>query len=229
MVSRAEEVKYIAEADQAHAAAENARAEARRTNAEAARLEVEARNAELTERLKLATDEHNQVYRYNDDISYASVEKCIDQISKWHRLSPGCPIEIVFNSEGGDISAGMSLFDFLRRMSAEGHEITTGCEGMAASTAGVLLQTGDRRWMGKQSWLLIHRSSFHVGGSTYEVEDELKTIRRAEARIIDIFKNRTGGKLTGAKIRANWRRADWWIESEDCLKLGLVDELKGDK
>ena len=29
------------------------------------------------------------------------------------------------------------------------------------------------------------------------------------------------------KIKRNWDRKDWWIDADECLKLGLVDEIRG--
>ena len=95
---------------------------------------------------------------------------------------------------------------------------------MAASMAGVLLQAGDVRWLGHQSWLMIHRAAFGAIGKTYEVEDEVRFIKRIEDRIVDIFTSRS--KLTKNKIRRNWDRKDWWIDADESLELKLIDEIR---
>jgi ATP-dependent protease ClpP protease subunit len=28
------------------------------------------------------------------------------------------------------------------------------------------------------------------------------------------------------KIKRNWDRKDWWIDADECLEWGLVDEIK---
>ena len=103
--------------------------------------------------------------------------------------------------------------------------MVTGTLGMAASMAGILLQAGDERWMGHQSWVMIHRAAFGAWGKTFEIEDEVKFVKRIEERILDIFIKRS--KLTKQKIKRNWERKDWWISAEECVEMGLVDVVKG--
>jgi ATP-dependent Clp protease protease subunit len=117
------------------------------------------------------------------------------------------------------------LFDFIQDLRFKGHEITTGSLGYAASMAGILLQAGDVRWIGHQSWMMIHRAAFGAMGKTFEVEDEVKFVKRIEKRILEIFVSRS--KLTRSKIQRNWNRKDWWITADECLDLNLVDEVKG--
>jgi ATP-dependent protease ClpP protease subunit len=95
---------------------------------------------------------------------------------------------------------------------------------MAASMAGILLQAGDTRWIGQQAWLMIHRAAFGAYGKTFEIEDEVKFVKRVEERILDIFTSRS--QLTRNKIKRNWERKDWWISAEEAVDLKLVDEVR---
>ena len=95
---------------------------------------------------------------------------------------------------------------------------------MAASMAGILLQAGDTRWIGQQAWLMIHRAAFGAYGKTFEIEDEVKFVKRIEERILDIFTSRS--KLTRNRIKRNWERKDWWISAEEALELGLIDDVR---
>jgi len=133
-------------------------------------------------------------------------------------------MEIIFSSPGGGIIDGFELFDFIQDLRNRGHHITTGTLGYAASMAGVLLQAGDTRWIGHQAWMMIHRAAFGAFGKTFEVEDEVKFIKRIEGRIIKIFTSRSS--LTSRKLKRNWDRKDWWISAEDALELKLVDEIR---
>jgi ATP-dependent Clp endopeptidase proteolytic subunit ClpP len=218
--------KLIAEADAATAAAEKARAEARKASAEARRAELELAKAYRAETAELARDEHHHVYRFVGSVTGTSVAACVAKLTEWHRADPGCDIEVIFTSPGGSVIDGFVLFDFVRGLSAAGHRITVGVLGMAASMAGILLQMGDRRWVGREGWVMIHRASFGVSGSTYEIEDEVEWVQRLEKRILDIFVERSGGKLTARVIKRNWDRKDWWLTSEEALEFGVVDEVR---
>ena len=72
---------------------------------------------------------------------------------------------------------------------------------------------------------MIHRAAFGAYGKTFEIEDEVKFVRRIESRIVDIFTLRS--KLSKLKIKRNWDRKDWWISADECLELNLVDEIRG--
>ena len=73
---------------------------------------------------------------------------------------------------------------------------------------------------------MIHRAAFGAIGKTYEVEDEVKLVKRIEDRIVEIFTKRS--KLTKMKIKRNWDRKDWWIDADESLSAGLVDEVRGE-
>ena len=133
-------------------------------------------------------------------------------------------MEIIFSSPGGSIIDGFELFDHIQQLRNDGHHITTGTLGMAASMAGILLQAGDTRWVGQQAWVMIHRAAFGAWGKTFEIEDEVKFVKRMEERILDIFTSRS--KLSRNKIKRNWDRKDWWISAEEAITLGLVDEIR---
>ena len=171
-----------------------------------------------------AADDENFLYRFGSEVSGGSVERCMSKLTEWSRLNPGCNIEIIFSSPGGSIIDGFELFDFIQHLRNKGHHITTGTLGYAASMAGILLQAGDTRWVGQQAWLMIHRAAFGAYGKTFEIEDEVKFVKRIEERILDIFTSRSN--LTRNKIKRNWERKDWWISSDEATDLGLVDEVR---
>ncbi len=220
-------------------------AEARKTEAEALKTELECKRAEVD--LKRAEDDYqikhmtlekevdrrakdkaqddeNFLYRFNGEVSGSTVRGCITKLTEWHRINPKCNMEIIFSSPGGSIIDGFELFDHIQQLRNEGHHITTGTLGYAASMAGILLQAGDTRWVGQQAWIMIHRAAFGAYGKTFEIEDEVKFIKRIEERILDIFTSRS--KLTTNKIKRNWERKDWWISAEEAVDLKLVDEVR---
>jgi len=209
---------------QSQAEVKKIEAETRRAEAEALKAEVESRKVWNAFQKELHTDEENYVYRFSRDVNESSVAACMKKLTEWHRKDSECSIEVVFSSPGGSIIDGFELFDFLQDLRNQGHYITTGSLGMAASMAGILLQAGDVRWIGHQSWMMIHRAAFGAIGKTYEIEDEVMLVKRIEDRILDIFTSRS--KLSQAQLRKNWDRKDWWIDADECKKLGLVDQIR---
>ena len=220
-----------AEARKMEADAKNAEALVRKNELEADKVAVELEVKQMDLAVKVekhnkekATDDENYLYRFNSEVSSGSVQKCMTKLTEWHRVNPKCDIQIVFSSPGGSIIDGFELFDHIQHLRNEGHHITTGTLGYAASMAGILLQAGDTRWIGHQAWMMIHRAAFGAYGKTFEIEDEVKFVRRMEERILDIFTSRSS--LTRNKIKRNWDRKDWWISAEEAVDLKLVDEVR---
>jgi ATP-dependent Clp endopeptidase proteolytic subunit ClpP len=222
-ISTAERQKLV-EIEKNEAETRKILAEARKTEAEAAKVELEARCAWRKRQKEKSVDEENHLYRFGGEVTKSSVSGCMKKLTEWSRLDPKCDIEIIFSSPGGSIIDGFELFDFLQELRQQGHHVTTGSLGYAASMAGILLQAGDRRWIGQQAWMMIHRAAFGAYGKTFEIEDEVKLVQRMEQRIVDIFACRS--LLTPLKIKRNWDRKDWWISSDEALELALVDEVR---
>ena len=221
----------VSEARKMEADAANAEALLRKNNIEAdkAALDLKVKQMDFDSKeekhaKEKAADEENFLYRFGSEVSGGSVNSCIKKLTEWHRVNPKCDIEIIFSSPGGSIIDGFELFDHIQHLRNKGHHITTGTLGMAASMAGILLLAGDTRWVGQQAWLMIHRAAFGAYGKTFEIEDEVKFVRRMEERILDIFTSRSD--LTRNKIKRNWDRKDWWISAEEAVELKLVDEVR---
>jgi ATP-dependent Clp endopeptidase proteolytic subunit ClpP len=228
-------VKIAAEADKAIAEAETARAlsrlhiaNAREAEAQAEKHEIELTAAREKELSRQHSDYHKRLYQFSGTVERASVNACMSQLREWDRLDPSCDIEVIFNSPGGSVIDGMALFDLLVRLSLRGggsHKVTIGAQGYAASMAGILLQAGDVRWIGAQSYLMIHEISAGASGKIGEITDAVKFYDAICARVVDIFVERSG-KISKAKFIAGWLRTDWWLMSDAALKLGFVDEVR---
>ena len=226
------EAEIQADLDQKQAETDKIRIETAKFEVELKKAELELKEAEISYynvhrkfQRERSIDEENHLYRYEGEISHGSVKSCMKKLTEGSRLAPGCDMEIVFSSPGGSIIDGFELFDFIQDLRGRGHKMTTGSLGMAASMAGILLMAGDVRWIGHQSWMMIHRAAFGAYGKTFEIEDEVKFVQRIEERILDVFTSRS--RLTKQKIKRNWERKDWWISADECLELKLIDEIRG--
>lgn len=201
---------------------------ARKVTADAAMAEVNMREKDRLETSVLAQDYFHRVYTFNGSVGSQSAGQIINQLSEWHRIDQKDgtprPIEIIINSPGGSVIDGMAVFDFIKYLRRDGHHITTTTLGMAASMGGILLQAGDKRVMGKEAYVLIHEIAFGAGGKMQEVEDEVAFGKKIQKRILDILAERSS--LTARQIQTRWSRKDWWLDSDEALQLGFVDEVR---
>jgi len=184
---------------------------------------IEAEKAQRERAEELADLKYHHVYVFDEVVTDSSVERCMEELNVWHRLDPGCDMEIIFYSPGGSVLAGLALYDYLQGLRRAGHHLTTRALGMAASMAGILLQAGDKRIIGRESYVLIHEISAGAVGKIGEMEDEMKFLKKIQKRILDIFAARATVKR--GYFATHWRRQDWWLDSGECLKIGFVDEV----
>lgn len=218
-----------ARASAASAEADKFKAEKRNEIAKARTAEILLSREQDKRNVELAANDLHNVYIFDSDVSESSVKKCIAQLSTWSRQEPNCKIEIQITSPGGSIFDGFALIDFIRDLRGKGHEVTMLALGMAASMAGVLMQAADVRVMGANALMLIHEGSLGASGDFGNVEDRVKLMELMHQRILTLFEDRAtpiNPKTTKAFIKRRWNRTDWWIGADDCLKLGLVDEVR---
>jgi len=217
--SAASAAKSAAEADEALE-----RAHQERMKAKVAQI-AHDREHEKRQR-ELADFRHGRVYVFDGAVKSDSVANCVRELRYWSQIDPGCDIEIMFDSPGGSVFDGLALYDYIQELKRAGHNITTSTRGMAASMGGILLQAGNKRVMGAEAWILIHEISTVTGGKIGDIEDEVELIKKIQGRVLDIFASRSNGKISKQKLQRAWRRKDWWVDSTEAMKLGLVDEVR---
>jgi ATP-dependent protease ClpP protease subunit len=137
------------------------------------------------------------------------------------RLSiPPVPIELHIHSGGGDIFAGLAATDAIMKCKTPIH---TYVEGSVASAATLMSIAGDKRYISKNAFMLIHQlSSFMVHGKFEEFKDEMKNQESLMESIKNIYLKRTN--MTKKKMEELLRH-DLWLNAQECIKLGLVDEI----
>ena len=197
--------------------------EARKLAAEADREELRLETEKRMLAMELASNRFHRVYHFDTPVNELSVKTCIMQLTEWHRIFPEYAMDLIFNSPGGDLIEGFALFDYILHLRKEGHHITTTALGMAASTAGVLLQAGDKRVMGPDAWLLIHQGSYGVGGSVGAIEDTVEWMKKVRSRVLDIYAMRS--TMPRDKIEISLERKDWWMSAQEALEHGFIDEI----
>ena len=128
-------------------------------------------------------------------------------------------IKLRINSFGGSVFAGMAILDTIRNLKSEVH---TYIDGAAASAATIISVAGKKRFIGKNSLMLIHQLSSGSYGKFSEMEDDMENNRRIMKMIKDIYKQYT--KIPMKQIDEILKH-DLWFESSKCLELGLVDQV----
>lgn len=129
------------------------------------------------------------------------------------------PITIYINSEGGEVHSALSLFDFIRSSPVK---IITVITGNASSAATIISLSGHERKITVNSYMLIHNISSSFWGKMHEFEDEMKNMSKLTANLKKIYKDNTS--ITKTKLNTILTK-DLLMDSKECLRLGLVDEI----
>jgi len=129
------------------------------------------------------------------------------------------PIKVFINSGGGSITAGISSMDTILRTKVP---VYTYVDGFAASAATFLSVVGEKRFMSRNSYMLIHQLSTNFWGKYSELEDEKQNMDLMMKTIKDIYKKHT--KLPMKKLNEILKHDLMW-DAKTCLEYGMIDEI----
>ncbi len=132
---------------------------------------------------------------------------------------PPPPIELHIHSEGGSAFAGIAAYDCIRTCKAPVHTYIDGC---AASAATLLFVAGTKRFLNKNSFMLIHQLQATVHGKFEELKDELKNQQEIMDNVKNIYLETS--TLSESEI-IELMKHDLWLNSKTTLQYGLADEI----
>lgn len=136
-------------------------------------------------------------------------------------------ITIFINSEGGDVPAGFAIMEMIYRLRRDYQiPVTMIVTGVAYSMAAVVLQSASHRVMGELSTLMLHSPSWVLAGKDAQIFQDYERLADDYKRLIGrIFAQRTGYRTPEWWIKFIYSERDRFLTSDECLKLGLVDEV----
>ncbi len=130
-------------------------------------------------------------------------------------------IDVRVNSRGGDVLAGIAIFNALRNCDAD---ITIYIDGVAASMASAIAMCGKRVEMSRYARLMIHGVSGGMWGTKTELEGMLAEFDSLETTLCDIYAGKTG--QTPEQIRDTYFDGkDHWLTADEALRLGFIDAI----
>jgi ATP-dependent Clp protease protease subunit len=154
----------------------------------------------------------------NDDVANV----IIAQLLFLEADAPGKDIQLYINSPGGDVSAGLAIYDTVQHLSSP---VCTICMGMAASMGCFLLATGRK---GKRSALPHARIMMHQPhggtprGTAADIEIAAKEIIFMRAKMFELLGKHTGQPLE--RIEREFDR-DHYMSAEEARRYGIIDHV----
>jgi ATP-dependent Clp protease, protease subunit len=135
---------------------------------------------------------------------------------------PDKDISIYINSPGGDVYAGLAIYDTMRYVRSD---IQTICFGMAMSMGAILLAGGTK---GKRIALANAKIMIHQGhtsgfeGQATDVEIRAREILALQRRIEELMAVDTGH--TAERIHKDTQR-DNFMTADEAKAYGLIDQV----
>jgi ATP-dependent Clp protease, protease subunit len=145
----------------------------------------------------------------------------IAQLLFLESADPDKDVMMYVNSPGGDVSAGLAIYDTMQALRCP---VATFCVGQAASMASLLLASGAN---GKRNALpnarvMIHQPLAGFRGQATDIAIHAKEILKARDTINALYARHTG--QTADRIQRDTER-DNFMSAEEARDYGLVDAV----
>lgn len=130
------------------------------------------------------------------------------------------PINIVINSDGGDVYEALGMIDYIQSLSIK---VNTICRGRAMSAAALLLCSGTGvRGASKNSTIMFHEISSGIYGKSSDMKANMAHMEKLEDILLELIASNT------KKEKRFWKDKtvkDYYLTPEEALDLGVLDKI----
>ena len=135
--------------------------------------------------------------------------------------NPEREINMFINSPGGEIYAGLAIYDVMQYVRSP---IRTTCVGIAMSMGSVILASGTpgRRNALPNSRIMIHQGSSGFRGNTPDVEVQAREVLALRDIMLGIYQKHTS--VPKDKLLKDMER-DYFMAPDEARAYGLIDEV----
>jgi ATP-dependent Clp protease protease subunit len=134
---------------------------------------------------------------------------------------PDKDISIYVNSPGGNVYAGLAIYDTMQFIKPD---VSTICIGIAMSMGALLLAGGakGKRYALPNSKILIHQVSGGFQGPATDIEIHAREALSLRKRLDEILALQTGQEIE--KVAADTER-DYFMTAPEALTYGIIDKI----
>ncbi|MGB8252840.1 MAG: ATP-dependent Clp protease proteolytic subunit, partial [Anaerolineaceae bacterium] len=145
----------------------------------------------------------------------------VAQLLYLNREDPDRDIQMYINSPGGQIYAGLAVYDTMKMLP---NKISTFAIGVTASFGTVLLAAGTKgqRYALPHATIHMHQPLGGAQGQASDIEIQAKEILRLKDRLNFILSESTGQKI---EIIERDTERDFYLTAEQAVDYGLVDKV----
>lgn len=128
-------------------------------------------------------------------------------------------VDLEINSPGGDVFAGLAIYNGLRN---SGKTINVKVLGLAASAASLVAMAGDTIEMPENAFLMIHNPWSFAMGDADDMRATADVLDKIGASLVTTYANRTG--KSEDEISA-MLAAETWMTAQEALDMGFATSV----
>lgn len=186
---------------------------------------IEVESAHGTREVSLRTRHFmDRVMFLEGEITSETANSFVSQLLYMEK-DPRLPVTIFINSPGGEVNAGLVIYDAIQGSKLK---IDMLCCGMAASMAAVILAGGQkgRRKILEHSKVMIHEPLLanSVGGSASSIKNISESILETREILNGILAKHTGKTIQEINEATKF---DNYMNSKEAIEFGICDVVAG--
>ncbi|WP_318653293.1 ClpP-like prohead protease/major capsid protein fusion protein [Pseudomonas sp. PDM07] len=128
-------------------------------------------------------------------------------------------INLRIHSPGGDVFAGMAIYNTLKAHPAR---VDVYIDGLAASMASVIAMAGDKVYMPTNAMMMIHKPWGAQGGDAEAMRQYADLLDKVEGTLVQAYASKTG--KSPEEIHA-LLKAETWMDGSEAVAAGFADQL----
>jgi ATP-dependent Clp protease protease subunit len=154
------------------------------------------------------------------EINPELAELVISRLLYLDRKAPGKAIYLYINSPGGDVTAGLAIYDAIRSLQSD---IVTVGLGEASSMASILLASGTKgkRVASPHTRIMIHQPWSGVIGQASDIAIRAKEILYLRSVLNGLLSQLTGQPLKRIEVDTD---RDFYMSAQEAKAYGIVDQ-----
>lgn len=133
-----------------------------------------------------------------------------------NNLNKGEELQLLFNSPGGSVFAGIAIANLIRNISSRGHKVTGVVQGLAASAASIILCACDEIILPESGLVMIHNAWTTMSGNSEDLRKEADTLDTIKRAMLAIY--RTKFDLPEERI-AELLDAETWFSGREAAEF----------
>lgn len=150
---------------------------------------------------------------FENDVSASNLSKQLETLTDVEQ------IDVYINSYGGEVAEGLAIYNALKRHKAN---VTTYCDGFAASIASVIFMAGNKRVMNESSLLMIHNAWTYAAGNAKELRKQADDLEKITQASVEAYKAHSS--LSEDEIKELMDN-ETWILPEEAIDYGFATSV----